>query len=153
MTVYVYGLTHTDVTAEELAFLPTVDTGRLTDAIERAAADLNTELRSLGVDPTQITSIAFPDDFAWCRSTILYGAAGFYLRNVTGNEETAAVKFSAFATRIKKFNDRPQMLAVYQSTKSGALTVRGPGNYGDPAAADRARARFIDPSYVTRWRQ
>jgi hypothetical protein len=153
MTVYVYGLTHTDVAAEELAFLQTVDTTRLTAAIERTAADLNIQLRSLGVDPTEITSSAFPDDFEWCRSTVMYGAAGFYLRNSTGSEEAATVKMATFGSRVRMFNERPQMLVSYQSTKSGALTVRGPGNYGDPAAAERARARFLDPSYVTRWRQ
>lgn len=153
MAVTVYGLTFTDVQTEELAFLQAVDTAKLTAAIERAAGDLNVELRAMGIDPADVTSGNYPDDYEWCRSTVLFGAAGMYLRTVTGAEEAASVKLSTFGTRINRFRDRPQMLAAYPDLASSALTARGPGNYGDTSSAGAARLRFLDPSNPHRWRQ
>jgi hypothetical protein len=151
--VNVYGLTHTDVQTQELSFLQDVDTAKLTAAIQRAAGDLNTELIAMRVNPADITAGAFPNDFEWCRSTLLYGAAALYLRNMTGAEQAATVKTEAFGARIRMFRDRPQMLAVYNATATGALIARGPGNFGDVEAAAHARTRFLDPSRVDRWRQ
>lgn len=153
MAVYVYGLTHTDVTTEELAFLQSVDAAKLTAALDRAASDLNAELRAYDIPPADITSANYPDDFEWCRSTVLYGASGFYLRTVTGAEEAASVKLSTFGSRIARFRDRPQLLAAYNTLASSKLTARGPGNYGDTQAAEMARQRFLQPQYPDRWRQ
>lgn len=153
MTVNVYGLTFTDVQERELSFLQDVDTTELTASIKRAASDLNVELRALSVVPSDITEAVYPDDYEWCRSTVLFGAAGMYLRTVTGAEEAATVKLSTFAARITRFRDRPQMLDAYNSLSSSALTLRSPANFGDIAASDAARARFLDPSRPDRWRQ
>lgn len=153
MAVNVYGLTASDVQDAELAFMPDVDSSLLAENITRAAAELNVELRAFAIDPAQITAATYPDDYEWCRSTVLFGAAGMYLRTVTGAEQAATAKLDFFARRIAAFVRRPQMLAIYSAVASSALIARSPANYGDTTANTRARARFVDPSRVDRWRQ
>ena len=153
MAVNVYGLTFTDVTSQELSWLQDVNTSTLTAAIQRAAAELNTELRAMDITPSDITAANYPDDYEWCRSTVMYGAAGYFLRNMTGAEEAATVKMRTFGERIKMFRDRPQMLEAYNALASSTLTARGPGNYGDTQAAASARLRFLNPADPARWRQ
>lgn len=150
---YVYGLTPTDVRDYELSFEQDLDTVLLTDSIDRAAGDLNAELRALGIEPEDITQADYPDDWTWCRSTVSFGAAGLYLRSVTGSEQAATTKLEMFSRRIRSFIARPQMLKSYPATASAALTARGPSNYGDPQGTTRARSRMLDPSRVSRWRQ
>jgi hypothetical protein len=81
---YAFDVTAADVFAEELNFVQDYTAALMDDAIERAASKLNSALRMFRIVPSSITSSSAVDDYNWCRSTIIVGAAGYYIGLSTG---------------------------------------------------------------------
>ena len=155
---YAFDVTAAEVKAEQLDFMQTFNTGLMDSAIDRAASELNVALRMMNITPTSITSAAATvDDYNWCRSTVIVGAAGYYIGLSTGAWPAASDRLSAMDQRIREFKSAPQMLTVYDPSASSTATARSRANYMPGPVVDEvtasARARFLQPSDRFRWRQ
>jgi hypothetical protein len=154
---YAFDVVPADVVADELEFAQQTDSDLLEGAIDRAAGDLNPQLRAKGIDPASITEANYPDDYNWCRKTIIVGAAGYYMRSVTGSWEAGRDKLDAEKARIDQFSEFPQLLAAYSPNASSANAGRSRVNYDPGPVTDtqtrRARDRMLNPADPNRWRQ
>lgn len=157
---YAFDVTPADVIAEELAMqqdMAAEFNDLLEDAINRAASKLNSALRMHSLVPSSITAVNAIDDYNWCRDLIIRGAAGYFLRSISGAEDAGSQKLADMRSEIAEFKKAPQMLQSYVSTTSSTAGARSRANYNpgqstDPATR-RARERFLDPSNPRNWQQ
>lgn len=154
---YAFQVTATEVKNEQLSFLQEFNTSFMDDAIDRAASQLNVILRSLRINPSTVTAANAVDDFNWCRSVVITGAAGYYLWLATGSWQAGADRIASMQEAIKMLREAPQMLQSYNENASSTATARSRTSY-DPGPSNdsetqNARARFLQPSIVSRWRQ
>ena len=155
---YAFDVTAAEVKAEQLDFMQTFNSGLMDTAIDRAASELNVALRMMNIAPTSITSAAATvDDYNWCRSTVIVGAAGYYIGLSTGAWPAATDRLSAMESRIREFKSAPQMLSVYDPSTSSTATARSRTNFNPGFSTDSetlgAQSRFLQPSMPSRWRQ
>lgn len=154
---YAFDVTAAEVKAEQLEYLQSYKTVVMDDAIERAASDLNIMLRALRMAPNSITAVNAVDDYNWCRSVIMLGAAGYYLKTVTGTwENGAGQRVADMQSQIKMLRDMPQMLQSYNPDASSTSSARSRANHNPGQSLDtatrRASARFARPDDPRRWR-
>lgn len=154
---YAFGVTASDVKTEQLSFLQDFNSVMMTESINRAASQLNVILRSLRVSPTSITSVSAVDDFNWCRSVVILGAAGYYLWLATGTWQQGNDRVASMQEQIRMLRDAPQMLQSYNENASSTATARSRTNYDPGTSNDSdtlgARSRFLQPCLSARWRQ
>ena len=156
-TTYAFGVTAADVKSEQLSFLQDFNSGLMTESINRAASQLNVILRSLRVSPSSITSTSAVDDYNWCRSVVILGAAGYDLWLATGTWTQGGDRVASMQEQIRMLREAPQMLQSYNENASSTSTARSRTNYDPGASNDSetqgARSRFLQPSLSYRWRQ
>ena len=156
-TTYAFAVTASDVKSEQLSFLQDFNSGLMTEAINRAASQLNVVLRALRIAPNSITSTSAVDDFNWCRSVVILGAAGYYLWLATGTWQQGGDRVAAMQEQIRMLRESPQMLESYNENASSTATARSRTNYNPGLSTDSetlgAQARFLQPSMPSRWRQ
>lgn len=155
-TTYAFAVTAADVKSEQLSFLQDFNSALMTEAINRAASQLNVVLRAFRIAPNSITALNAVDDFNWCRSVVILGAAGYYLWLATGTWQQGGDRVAAMQEQIRMLRESPQMLQSYADTSSTA-TARSRTNYNPGLSTDSetlgAQARFLQPSMPSRWRQ
>lgn len=159
-TTYAFDVEPADVVAEELAMQQDMADDfetLLEGAITRAASDLNSVLRMHSIVPSSITAASAVDDYNICRSIIIRGAAGYFLRSISGAEDAGSQKLADVRRDLTDLKQAPQMLQSYESTSSSTAGARSRATYDPGESADRptqrARARFLDPSNPSNWRQ
>ncbi len=157
---YVFDVTPADVIAEELAMQQDMAdefTALLEDAINRAASKVNSALRMHSIVPSTITASTSVDDYNTCRDIIIRGAAGYFLRSISGAEDAGSQKLADMRAEIAEFKKAPQMLQSYVSTTSSTAGARSRANYNPGESTDvmtqRARQRFLNPADPGNWRQ
>lgn len=155
---YAFDVTAAEVKAEQLEYLSSFKSSIMDDAIERAASDLNIMLRALRMAPNSITAANAVDDYNWCRSVVMLGAAGYYLKTVTGTwENGAGQRVADMQSQIKMLRDMPQMLQSYNPDASSSATARSRTNYNPGTSTDQAtqgaRSRMLSPVSRHTWRQ
>ena len=156
-TTYAFSVTASDVKSEQLSFLQDFNANLMTEAINRAASQLNVVLRSLRIAPSSITAINAVDDFNWCRSAVILGAAGYYLYLATGTWQQGGDRVAAMQEQIRMLRESPQMLQSYNENASSTATARSRTNYNPGLSTDSetlgAQSRFLQSSMPSRWRQ
>jgi len=156
-TTYAFAVTAAEVKSEQLSFLQDFNSGLMTEAIDRAASQLNVILRSLRIAPTSITAINAVDDFNWCRSVVILGAAGYYLYLATGTWQQGGDRVAAMQEQIRMLRESPQMLQSYNENASSTATARSRTNFNPGVSTDSetlgAQSRFLQSSMPSRWRQ
>jgi hypothetical protein len=154
---YTFGVDADTVKEEELPFVQQFDDDQLERAIDRACGDLNPQLRALRIAPESITEANAPDDWLWCRSTVIAGAAGYYMRSVTGSWDAGRDKLDAMRARIDQLIAAPQLLVSYNPNASSTATARSRANHNPGPVTDQqtahARARMLNPANPNNWRQ
>ena len=156
-TTYAFAVTASEVKSEQLSFLQDFNSGLMTEAINRAASQLNVILRSLRIAPTSITAVNAVDDFNWCRSVVILGAAGYYLYLATGTWQQGGDRVAAMQEQIRMLREAPQMLESYNESASSTATARSRTNFNPGLSTDSetlgAQSRFLQSSMPSRWRQ
>ena len=156
-TTYAFAVTASDVKSEQLSFLQDYNANLMTEAINRAASQLNVVLRALRIAPNSITALNAVDDFNWCRSVVILGAAGYYLWLATGTWQQGGDRVAAMQEQIRMLRESPQMLESYNENASSTATARSRTNYNPGLSTDSetlgAQVRFLQPSMPSRWRQ
>lgn len=123
MSLYLFGVTASEVASRELASARNIDADVMTAMVRKAAGDIAVELRNVDVMPSSITESAYPEDYELLRSYLMEGAAAYYLQSVGGSSAAVESRISKFARDLGNLRDRPNILESHTAANSPSVPV------------------------------
>ena len=132
MAVEVFGLTFTNLVSDywpqfKLTGNSSPTATRMTEIIEKVAAEVNGFVVASGGDPAAIDSTDEPISFFWLQETIGYGAAAQMARAMVGANPDGAKEYQRlYEKRIKLLIDKPNVALAdhYDDLTNPAGSVR-----------------------------
>lgn len=152
MTLYLYGVTSSEIASTLLAGSGSVDATVLDHFIDDAASKLNQEVIDAlgGGDPSIITLADYPTDYAYLRSAVMKGAAAMYLAAVGGSNAAVSDRMADYRDTVTTVRKRPRVLQAARAIDSPNIPI---SHVTRMSSAKRARlsGRLDKPSNPRQW--
>lgn len=152
MSTYLYGLTATAIRDTELAYMAAnVDTTLLATCLDRAAGEVNSQVEQHVDSASEITSSAYPSDYAMLRKIVSSGAAAYYGWYKTGSYEGFERFIETFNAGLTTLMEKPNHLKVVRAGLDGVHALHSHASDAAQGDVDAAFSRMVDPLDRDQW--
>ena len=132
MAISTFGMTNTIIASDywsqfALSATSTPTSTRVTQMIDRVAAEVNGYVTAMGGTPSDIDSSGEPISYAWLAETVGVGTAAQMGRAMTGGDPELAKEYQRqYEKRLKDLRDHPEIVLAdhYDDVSSPAGEVR-----------------------------
>jgi hypothetical protein len=119
-----FGITVANMKTRYMAWLKTADDGVLENAIDVTSADVCRLLMAIGILPSSVTSVSFPDDFVNMGQLVAMGSLAQYALGTASNREQGIRWTEQYRDRLREVRANPAEFLQAYSQIDGVNTVR-----------------------------
>ncbi len=147
-TLYLFGLVASDVATNQLGWLQSTDSTKLSDALNKGAATVGLVLWQSGITASDVTLVDYPEDYHYCRDLVEQVAAVKYLGNAAGAE--AEELKETVRLKLRALQNNPSFLKVYTTVSEQGVAVTHTTELSDDDVT-AYRKRMEDPTDQGQW--